>query len=206
MRSRIPTLLVLALLAGATLAAKTKFTSTWAAPGTVPGSFAGKKVAALVISTDESLRVSGEEALARELVSRGVDGVAAYRVIPKEILRDTDKAKEWFERAGFVGLVSMRPVSAEKERTWQPSMWTTAPYYSTLWGYYGYGWGAVYDPGYVREDTILTIETMVYSVPANKLLWAGMSETTNPKAAGKVIEDLVEAVVKDMKKQGLVQK
>jgi len=206
MRSRISTLLVLALLAIVTVAAKTKFRSTWIAPGAAPGSFAGKKVAALVISTDESLRVSGEEALARELVSRGVEGVAAYRVIPKEILRDTDKAKEWFERTGVEGVVTMRPVSADKERTWQPSMWTTAPYYSTLWGYYGYGWGAVYDPGYVREDTVLTIETMIYSVPANKLLWAGMSETTNPKQAGKVIEDLVEAVVKDMKKHGLVQK
>lgn len=206
MRSRISTLLVLALLAIVTVAAKTKFTSTWIAPGAAPGSFAGKKVAALVISTDESLRVSGEEALARELVSRGVEGVAAYRVIPKEILRDTDKAKEWFERTGVEGVVTMRPVSADKERTWQPSMWTTAPYYSTLWGYYGYGWGAVYDPGYVREDTVLTIETMIYSVPANKLLWAGMSETMNPKTTGKVIEDLVEAVVKDMKKHGLVQK
>jgi hypothetical protein len=85
-------------------------------------------------------------------------------------------------------------------------MWTTAPYYGTLWGYYGYGWGAVYDPGYVREDTIVTIETLIFSVPANKLLWAGMSESTNPKNAGKLIEDLVEAIADDMKKHGLVKK
>jgi hypothetical protein len=206
MRSRTGTLLLLALLSGLTLTAKTKFTSTWAAPGTPPGSFQGKKVAALVISTDESLRVSGEEALARVLASRAVDAVAGYRVIPKELLRDTDKAKEWFERTGIHGVVTMRLVSADKERTWQPSMWTTAPYYGTLWGYYGYGWGAVYDPGYVREDTIVTIETLIFSVPANKLLWAGMSESTNPKNAGKLIEDLVEAIADDMKKHGLVKK
>ena len=206
MRSQTSLLLVVALSAGVTTTAKTKLTSTWVAPGTMPGSFAGKKVAALVISSDESLRVSGEEALARELASRGVDAVAGYRVIPKELLRDTDKAREWFEGTGIAGAVTMRLVSAEKERTWQPSMWTTAPYYGTLWGYYGYGWGAVYDPGYVREDTVVTIETLIFSVPANKLLWAGMSETTNPKNAGKVIEDLVEAIADDMKKHGLVQK
>ena len=36
----------------------------------------------------------------------------------------------------------MRLVSADVRRTWTPSTWTT-PYYSTLWGYYGYGWGNV---------------------------------------------------------------
>jgi phage tail sheath gpL-like len=66
MRSQTSLLLVVALSAGVTTAAKTKLTSTWVAPGTMPGSFAGKKVAALVISSDESLRVSGEEAPARE--------------------------------------------------------------------------------------------------------------------------------------------
>ena len=45
--------------------------------GTALG-MAGKKVAAVVISHDESLRMSAEEALARELTSRGSSGIAAY--------------------------------------------------------------------------------------------------------------------------------
>ena len=53
---------------------------------------AGQKVAALVIDKDESLRVAGEEGLARELSDRGLQGVASYRFVPKEELRDVDKA------------------------------------------------------------------------------------------------------------------
>ena len=59
---------------------------------------AGKKVAAVMISHDESLRMSVEEAVARELTSRGSVGVAAYRTIPAELLQDPDKARAWFEK------------------------------------------------------------------------------------------------------------
>ena len=195
---------VAALSVSAVASAGPKFTSTWKAPEAAGISFAGKKVAALIISKDENLRISGEEALVRELAAIGVPGgVASYRIVPREELKDPAKARVWYERSGAEGVVAMRLVSADVRRTWTPSTWTT-PYYSTLWGYYGYGWGSVYDPGYLREDMVAVIETLVFSVPQNKLLWAGVTESTNPKGAGKIIKDVVAATIKEMKKQGLV--
>jgi hypothetical protein len=131
--------------------------------------------------------------------------VAAYRVVPREELTDAAKARGWFERASVDGVVVLRIVSADKERVESPVVWTT-PYYSSFWNYYGYGWTAVYAPVSVRENTIVVIETLVYSVPRDMLLWAGTSQTTNPAGAGKVVHDLTGAVVKEMKKQGLVGK
>jgi hypothetical protein len=184
-----------------------KFTSTWKAPEASTTSFAGKKVAALVISDDQNLRVAGEEALVRELAALGLgQGVATYRMVPREELRDPEKAKGWYERAGVEGIVSMRLVSAETRKTWTPSMWVSASY-NTLWGYYPYGWGSAYAVGTGRthEDTLAVIETLVFSVPANKLLWAGVTETMNPKDAATVIADVVEATVEEMTKQGLLR-
>lgn len=201
----VPTI-VAAIALSAVVFAKPKFTSTWKAPEAAGTSFAGKKVAALIISQDENLRVSGEEALVRELAKIGLSqGVATYRMIPKEELRDTEKAKGWFERSGVEGVVAMRLVDANVRKTWTPSVWS-APYYGTLWGYYGYGWGSIYDPGYVREDMVAVIEILVFSVSKDKLLWAGVSETTNPKGAGTIIEDLVALTVKEMTKQGLIRR
>jgi hypothetical protein len=195
-----------ALSLAATALAGPKFTSTWKAPGAAGTTFAGKKVAALIISADEGLRVSGEEALVRELAAIGLaQGVASYRIVPREELRDPAKARGWYERAGVEGVVTMRLVSADVRKTWTPSVWTT-PYYNSLWGYYGYGWGSVYDPGYSREDTVAVIETLVFSVPQNALLWAGVTESTNPKDAGKIIKEVVAATVKEMVKQGLIRK
>jgi len=194
-----------ALSLSAALAAGPKFVSTWKAPEAAATSFAGRKVAALIISDDQNLRVSGEEALVRELADVGVPGaVASYRIVPREELRDADKAKGWYERAGADGVVAMRLVKADTRQTWTPSMWST-PAYSTLWGYYGYGWTAVYDPGSSRKETVAVIETLVFSVPLNKLLWAGVTETTDPKDAARIIKDVVAATVKEMARQGLTR-
>ena len=198
-------LLTFVIGTAALVGAATKFTSTWKAPGVTGVAFAGQKVAALVISDDQSLRMSGEEALTRELTARGVQGIASYRIVPPEELKDKDKARGWFERSGVYGVVAMRPISAEKVQTWQPSVWSQ-PYYSSLWSYWGYGWGAIYDPGYVREDQLVVVETLIYSVPNNALIWAAMTETTNPKDLGRFVHDVVDAAAKEMRKQGIVQK
>ena len=200
----LPAVLLLTASFTAVVLAAPKFTSTWKSMDAYGLSFKGKKVAALVISNDDSLRVSGEEALSRELTARGMEGLATYRLAPKEELKDADHAKPWFERKGVEGVVAVRPISADKELTYTPAMWTN-PYYGSLWGYYGYGWGNTYVPGSVSEDTVIVVETLVFSVPKDKLLWASVSETRNPKTLQKFVEDLVKETAKQMKKQGLVK-
>ncbi len=44
-----------------------------------------------------------------------------------------------------------------------------------------------------RIDTVVVIENLIFSVPLNKLLWAGVTETTNPKDAAAAIKDIVAA-------------
>jgi hypothetical protein len=200
----LPATLTATVVAVTLLSAAPEFTSVWRSPDAGSVSFAGKKVAALVIAQDDSLRVSGEEALVRELTARGLQSVATYRIAPKEELQSADRAKGWFERANVEGVVALRPVSKDKRTTYNPGTWVN-PYYSTLWGYYGYGWGSLYVPGSVEGDTIVVVETTIYSVPRNQLLWAAVSETKNPKTLQRFVEELVVASVKELHKQGLAR-
>ena len=207
---RFATRAMLALVASsaaiATIAAATpKFTSVWKTPVAYEVTFAGKKVAALVITQDDSLRISGEEALARELTARGIQGVPTYRFVPREELKEAEKAKGWFARAGVEGVVAMRPVAREQRTSYTPDTWIN-PYYSTFWGYYGYGWGSMYIPGSVSRDTVVIVETTIYSVSKNALLWAGVSETANPEKLPRFVQDLVSASIKELQKQGLAKK
>jgi hypothetical protein len=188
----------------AMLSAAPKFSSVWKSPDAGSVSFAGKKVAALVIAQDDSLRVAGEESLVRELAARGLQSVATYRIAPKEELQSADRAKGWFEKANVEGVVALRPVSKDKRTTYNPGTWVN-PYYSTLWGYYGYGWGSMYIPGSVEQDTVVVVETTIYSVPRNQLLWAAVSETKNPKDLRSFVDDLVKEAVKELHKQGLAK-
>jgi hypothetical protein len=191
--------------AAVTLSAAIRFTSTFKSMDAGAVNFAGKKVAALVISNDDSLRVAGEESLVRELNARGVQAVATYRIAPKEELRRAETARPWFEKAGVEGVVAVRPVSADTQQTYSPGTWTSANY-GTLWGYYGYGWSAVYIPGGVQRETKVVVESIIYSVPRNQLLWAAVTETTNPRDLRGFVEELVKRSVEEMQKQGLARR
>jgi len=50
------------------------------------------------------------------------------------------------------------------------------------------------------------VETLLYRVSDATLLWASVSETTNPKDAGTFMKGLATAVVKELQKDGLVSK
>ena len=122
-----------AAVATATLLAdKPVFLSTWKTPDAYGSRFVGKKVAAVVISDDDGLRIPGEEALVTELTARGIVGVASYRIAPKEELRDAARAKPWFERQQIEGVVALRPVVADVVKTYTPAMWTSSDHQSVL--------------------------------------------------------------------------
>ena len=59
-------------------------------------------------------------------------------------------------------------------------------------------------PAPLREDTVVVVETLVFSVPLNQLVWAGVSETKNPKQLQTFVKDLVGAAAKEMEKQGFI--
>jgi len=204
MRRTLLTAVMIALAAGAVVYGA-KFKSTWKAPDVDRLNFAGKKVAAVVISEDQDLQISAEEELARQLTALGVQGVPSYRLVPREVLRDRAKVKEWFERSATAGLVVIRVVSADKEISYTPDLWVTSMYASP-WDYYAYGWSTTIGGISRRENLVVTIETLVYSVPMSKLIWAGVSEKTNPKGAQKLVKELIGSVVSEMRKEGLVPK
>jgi hypothetical protein len=200
-RSAVVFASVIAVIVVATTATgAVKFSSTWASPDARTVSFKGKKVAALVISDDLSLRMSAEEALSRELSSRGMQGVAAYRTIPTEELKDVDRAKAWFQREATAGVVTLRPVSQTKEQRPNVVVWTSSSY-ATLWEYYPYSWGAVYVIGSRGTDTLIVVESLIFDVSTGKLLWGGVSESANPKTLQTLVADIVKEAAKKIEQR-----
>lgn len=199
-------LICLVLLALPVAGAGPSFTATWKNPAAGNIGYAGKKVVGLIVSDDMALRQSTEEALARELTARGVRGVPAYQMIPKEEVRDKDRAKAWFERTDTAGVVIMRLVDISKETRPTVVAWESQSYYGSLWGYYPYAWGATIDLSPNKTSVTVIVETLVFDVATNRLLWAGTSESTNPKGAQALVKSLVDAAAEQMRKDGLIRK
>jgi hypothetical protein len=195
---------VLALWGFATSAeAGTKFKSTFKPPDAAPTNFRGQKVAALVMLNDEKTRKGVEDELAYALRSRNVQGVAAHTLVPPEELKDKDRVRARLDEAGVAGAVVLRSVNKATELTEGAAYWVASSSFSS---YYGMGWGGVYDPGYVTMDSLFMVETLVFDVKADKLLWGGLSITKNPKRVDEFMKDLVSSAAKQLEKEGLVRK
>ena len=158
------------------------------------------KVAAVVMANDQAIRLAGEEALARELSARGAEGVPMYTLLAGAD-PDEAKARTAAERAGVVGVVVLRPVRVDKEIL--STLISSDPVYGGFWGgYYGHGWGSAPSAAEIRTDTIIIVETLVYSLHQNKLVWSGQSKTTNPANLNRLIENTAKQVGDELVRQG----
>jgi len=202
---------IVLFVASALLAAcaSTGFVSTWKAPDAQPLQLQGAKVAAVVMVNNEASRRVAEDKLASEITARGGVGVPMYSIYPDTKPSNEPAARAALEQAGMQGIVVMRPVSVEKEVSSTPVTYS-APMYRGYWGaYYGAGWGtpwglATVSGGDIHTDTIVQVETLVYSLKQNKLVWGGQSKLTNPSSIDKTIEKLATAAAKELQKEGLI--
>lgn len=155
------------------------------------------KVMALCVSKEEAQRRQVEGELCSKITS--VECKPSYLVIPDSLRDKPDEAKALVQRAGFDGAVVVRLVDAREKLTYVPPS-----YGPTFWGYYGYAWPRAYDPGYVRKDMIVRIETSIYSVSRDSLLWVGTTETMNPSTLPELVNEVAEAVRKELLKDKLI--
>ncbi|HEY7409449.1 MAG TPA: hypothetical protein VII13_01840 [Vicinamibacteria bacterium] len=198
MKRTLPAVLTLALGAGVA-SAGTRLVTSWREPSAGPLRF--KKVLVIFMAPHESQRRFAEAYLA-SLMKR-TQGVPAYTLIPTAEAKDEKRLREVVQREGFDGAVTMRYIGAGQEVTYQPGLY--APAYYGFYTYYAFAAPLSYDPGYLKVDRVISLETHVYSVKDDKLVWTGLSETTNPDSAKKLVDDVARKVASEMRKHKLIE-
>lgn len=182
--------------------ASTPFVSSWRAPDAEPLQIEGARVAAVAMIDQVASRRAAEDAIARELAARGAIGVPMYMIYSDEAPTDEPAARAALEREGYSGLVVFRPVGTEQEIVSMPAY--IGPPYSMYWGgYYGYGWGMPWY-GEIRTYSVVSVETLVYSLRQNKLVWGGQSQTRDPSSVDRLVHDTAGKVAKELERQGLL--
>ena len=203
MTRTLRTLLCAAVLGLCACCGNTTFIQTWKAPDAHPVNPQDKSIAALVIAPDKKRRRDAEVYLTHELTVRGARGVAAYTLIGLD-LPTVDVARERFKEAGVDGVVIMRLVAHDSQTIVDPGGFSGSAY-TTFGSYYSsYGMALTYSTGSVQTDEWVTIETLIYSLNQDKLLWAGTSRTTNPEGLQGLVTEVANGVAGEIKKQGLV--
>ena len=205
LRAAFAAVLISALGACAT----SKIEQAWVDPAATPQSFAVERVLTVALARDGAVRRAAEDALVAALTSgpRGKSGKLtakpSYTLLDESELSDVKAARPKVEAAGYDAAVLIAFVSSEEKITVTPPSYSG--YYGGFWGHYGYAYGAMgYDPGYVRQDTILRLQISIYSLRENKLLWSGVSRTLNPSRIDELVQEIADAVVEDLRKRGLI--
>ncbi len=193
------------LIADLAVCGRVKFKKTWKNPEAQPTSWQGQRIAAFVITFERAVRQGAEITLARELTERGAVGIPGHTLVPLEVFRkDPEGARRTLESEGITGAAVMRVVSSGQEVSYSPgSAHYVSGFYPTFYGYWGYGVATLYTPGHTTANQVVFIETRLYSVTEDQMLWAGTSKTTNPKNVEKFINQLCDAVGKQVRKAGL---
>src|SRR5512143_1057866 len=153
------------------------------------------KVLTLVIGGDQSLVRAGEDDLCRQVAR--VPCKPAYLAMPDSMRSDIPAAKALVRKEGFDGALVFRVGSEREKVTYVPPS-----YGPTFWGYYRYA--RTSSPGSYHTDQLVRVETSIYSVTEDKLLWVGTTETVNPKTLSTLVEEVSKAVRQELVREGVI--
>jgi hypothetical protein len=79
-------------------------------------------------------------------------------------------------------------------------------YFFNYYGFYNYGLTYVTWPTIYGEKVTFSLQTGLYDVTTESPIWVGESLIKNPKTTGQAIGQVVEMVIKELEKNGLLPK
>jgi hypothetical protein len=197
--------IILAILVSVALVScgpSTKIEKTWMEPGASVTKGPPNKPIVIEVVKDETSRRVIEDQLVKRLDG---NAVASYTLLSTEMLKAADEGalKKVLTDGQFTHVLMMRLADVEKETSYVPG--TTTGYYGGYGRYYGYGAGMYSTPGYYTTDKNYFIETTVYTINPDKLVWTGTTKTVNPSKLEKTVNEIADVVSDKMKKDGFLK-
>jgi hypothetical protein len=164
-----------------------------------------KNVLIIAVIDDRQIRTIFEKHVQEWFNAFGVEAVTSSAVLPIDDDPKLEKAAiiEVVDQLGADTVAITRPVGFAETEVFSRDR---PQFYYNYYGFYNYAWGYVSWPTIYGEDVEFDLETRLYDVKTETLIWAGETKTTNPKTTGEAIGQVVEAVMKELEKNGLLPK
>jgi hypothetical protein len=184
--------------------ASTSVRDSWTAPD-VQGPLDYDKVLVVFMTDRESTRRAAEGAMVNRVGN--AEAVASFTLFTTEQVRNAEgnenAIRQRLRSEGIDAAIVMRLVDEKEQLNYSAGMTYPTPYRG-FYGFYGYGWGMAYSPGYMSSSTIVSVETSVYDLDADKLVYSGLTETVDPSEVARLVNDIADAVTNDLRSKGLI--
>jgi hypothetical protein len=177
----------------------TQLVDTWMQPGARGADLS--RIAVIYMSPSDTSRRVAEDAAVGALAKKlkGAQIASSYHVLAAGEMSNKDTIQRKLAGAGFDGALIMRPAGVSHRVVSDPGA-----FYPTFTGYWGWAYPLAYEPGYLRTETIVRLDTRLYSMKEDRLLWAGVSSTTDPSSINRLVQDVARTVAKALAKNDLV--
>jgi hypothetical protein len=192
----------------AACAASTEITAVWRNPENVSQSYRNICIAAITENVANKQVV--EQEMANQLKLNGVQSTKIVDILPYKFSGQPDEKNIILEKVRENkndAILTFTLVKQKEETRYVPGSATYAPYgpYGSFGGYYGYYGARMYDPGYYTQDDIYFIETNLYDVATEKLVWSVQSKTWNPSNINQFAQDFTRAITRQLIKSNVIK-
>jgi hypothetical protein len=198
---RIVTTMVVIVLAACTVAPT--LTGSWR-----DDTYAGKLHNVLVvgISGNQAARRLFESSMVDALKAQGVEATALFRVSPGDAIPDKVAIESAVKKNNYGSVITTRMIGKDTETRYVPGATYVPPpnYYYGMYNYVGTVYPIVRDPGYLVNDTIVSLESNGYDTATDKLVWSITTELFNPGDLQKEIQGLTKLIIEHLQGNGLI--
>lgn len=183
----------------------TRITSSWKEPNKALKISNLKKVLVVALLKNETSIHKAEDEMVRYLSGKGI---VSYNYLNANFNKEKEDAiRSKIKKDGFDGAITMRLLDVDKETNYSQSSISSYPvYYQTFSGYYYRNVNYYNEPEYYTTTKTYTVETNVFSIKEDKIIWTGLTESTNPDGVDKMTKEIVKVVYKKMVDEGFIKK
>ncbi len=157
----------------------------------------------IAITGNEHNRRVFEKKFVAHLKSLGVDAISSEEVIPmppnlemeEEVILNA--VEEYENDAVIISHLVDKEVKDVYTRGDPGGRGGFFGFYSTRYSY-------AYDPGHSSTSTTLLLETNLYHVKTDKLIWKGESKSWGKDSEDQIIDDVIKAVIHNLHENNLI--
>ena len=172
-----------------------------------------KNVLVIAVIEDVQIREIFETYFMKRLNVIGVEAISSFNLLSIDLNTAPEKEaaiKEAIlkivDEYGNDAVVITRLAGFEETEVFSRSNRLARNVYVGYYGFYNYGyaWDGAYAPTIYGEHMQISLETRLYDVKTESLIWAGESQTMDPKTTGQAIGQVIDVVMKELRKNGLL--
>ena len=182
-----------------TSCATTTVTDTWK-----DEAYQGKaqKMVVMMFARTQYLRDMFEGQFAAELKARGNKATQSHKIVPFEELKDKELVKSKIKSTDADTILIARLVGRKTIETFEPGAIHGIPLNYDYWGSY-YEIVSV-DYGYTGDIEVSYIETNLYDVKTEKLIWSAHSKTERSYGEQQLIKQFIDIIVKKLSSDKII--